>query len=197
MPSPESFGEWIGRKLLFSDVIESDKRVPCITFTVPAKILLLFGAEQGGNKFGLMAPCIEFWIALVMVRDHLTIPFYILSSCPFFNWRCCSAKVLVMGAIFSTCVSFVIYRCIVLPRKQMHKRKVGNCVASMMTPYLIGFGVIMPICALLPYYSMKYFCIRSKIIKFLAARAPQILFFRCSEGEILIWDSDELFWAPF
>ncbi len=97
-----------------------------------------------------------------------------------------SAKVLVMGAIFSTCVSFVIYRCIVLPRKQMHKRKVGNCVASMMTPYLIGFGVIMPICALLPYYSMKYFCIRSKIIKFLAARAPQILFFRCLEGEILI-----------
>ena len=68
----------------------------------------------------------------------------------------------------------------------MHKRKGKDGIDSRMAPYLVGFGVIMPICAVLPYYSMKYFCIRSKIIKFLAARAPQILFFRCSEGEIPI-----------
>jgi hypothetical protein len=66
----------------------------------------------------------------------------------------------------------------------MHERKRGDGVYSGISPYLVGFGVIMPICAALPFYSMRYFCIRSKIVKFLAARAPQILFFRCSEGEI-------------
>ncbi|KAL3810513.1 hypothetical protein ACHAXA_005655 [Cyclostephanos tholiformis] len=156
MYSAVSFGEWVGRNLLFSDVIESDKRVPCIIFTVPANIVNWFGVDHVGNKFGLLAPRIEFWIALVMV--------------------------LIMGAIFSTCMSFVMYHFIVLPRKQMHKRKGRNIVDSGITPYLIGFGVIMPICAVLPYYYMKYFCIRSKIIKFLAACAQLTLFFRCSEA---------------
>jgi hypothetical protein len=74
----------------------------------------------------------------------------------------------------------------------MQKRKNKHIVDLGMTPYLIGFGVIMPICAVLPYYSLKYFCIRSKIIKFLAACAQLTLFFRCSEGEIHICDSDEI-----
>jgi hypothetical protein len=70
MSSAGSFGEWIGRNLLFSDVIESDKRAPFIIFTVPASVLRWFGVDHGGNKFGLLAPCIEFWIALVMVREQ-------------------------------------------------------------------------------------------------------------------------------
>ncbi len=119
--------------------------------------------------------------------------------CPFFIWTLLfrTAKVLIMGAIFSTCMSFVMYHFIVLPRKQMHKRKGRNIVDSGITPYLIGFGVIMPICAVLPYYYMKYFCIRSKIIKFLAACAQLTLFFRCSEGESHVCHSDEILWVPF
>lgn len=70
MSSTASFGEWVGRNLLFSDVLESDKRLPCMTFTINANILKLFGVDRGGNRFGLLAPRIEFWIALVMVRGH-------------------------------------------------------------------------------------------------------------------------------
>jgi hypothetical protein len=99
-----------------------------------------------------------------------------------------------MGAIFGTCMSFVIYHLMILPRKhvQMRKDKHNIIVNSGMTPYLIGFGVIMPICAVLPYYSMKYFCIRSKILKFLAACTHLTSFFRCSEGEMYVCDSDEI-----
>lgn len=89
-----------------------------------------------------------------------------------------------MGAAFASCLSCIIYRFIVLPRNQMHTLKGKHSVDSGMTPFLIGFGFIMPICAVLPYYSMRYFCIRNKIIKFLAACAQLTFFFRCSEGEI-------------
>jgi hypothetical protein len=85
MYSAVSFGEWVGRNLLFSDVIESDKRVPCIIFTVPANIVNWFGVDHVGNKFGLLAPRIEFWIALVMVRGELTIPDDDLSLLSFFH----------------------------------------------------------------------------------------------------------------
>ena len=68
-----TFGEWVGRNLLFSDVIDSDKRLPCMIFTVPANILQWFGVDHGGNKFGLLAPRIEFWIAVVVVRERLTL----------------------------------------------------------------------------------------------------------------------------
>jgi hypothetical protein len=83
MCSAGSFGEWVGRNILFSDVIDSDKRVPCMTFTVPANILHWFGVDHGGNKFGFLAPRIEFWIALVMVRECLTLPSSNL-LCPLF-----------------------------------------------------------------------------------------------------------------
>ena len=69
MSSVGTLGEWVGHNLLFSDIIESDQRVPCIIFTVPPSILHRFGIEDhDDNKFGLLAPCVEFWIALVVVR---------------------------------------------------------------------------------------------------------------------------------
>ena len=73
MSSGGSFGEWVGRNLLFSDVLESDTRVPCMTFAINANFLKLIGVDRGDTKFGLLAPRIEFWIALVTVRGQLTI----------------------------------------------------------------------------------------------------------------------------
>ena len=67
----KAFGEWVGHNLLFSDVLESDGRKPCMTFTVPDFIL-----NYGGDKFGLLAPRIEFWIALLVVR----VPLYLTIS---------------------------------------------------------------------------------------------------------------------
>lgn len=90
-----------------------------------------------------------------------------------------------MGAAITSCLSCIIYRFMILPRKQMHTLKGKRSDDSGMTTFLIGFGVIMPICVVLPFYYMRYFVIRSKIIKFLAACSQLTLFFRCSEGESL------------
>ena len=66
---PFHFGRWVGHHLLFSDVVESDQRTPCVTFTVPDAILRFFGVEAGGNEFGILAPQLQFWLALGTVSD--------------------------------------------------------------------------------------------------------------------------------
>lgn len=155
MSSLSSIGKWVGHYLLFSDILESDKRVPYLTFT-PANFLRWFGIQDCVDTtiiFGLLMPSIEFWTCLIVI--------------------------LLMGAIFASCCCYIMYHYIVLPRKQA--TKLG--VQLTMTPFIIGFGIIMPFCAVSPYYILRYFGIRNKLMKFLAATTQLTLFFRCSEGE--------------
>jgi len=155
MSSHSSFGKWVGHYLLFSDSLESDRRVPYLTFT-PANFLHWFGIQDFVDTsivFGLLVPSIEFWTCLIVI--------------------------LLMGAIFASCCCYIMYHYIVLPRKQA--TKLG--VELTMTPFVIGFGIIMPFCAISPYYILRYFGIRNKLMKFLAATTQLTLFFRCSEGE--------------
>eukprot|EP00571_Detonula_confervacea_P011967 CAMPEP_0172306306 /NCGR_PEP_ID=MMETSP1058-20130122/7405_1 /TAXON_ID=83371 /ORGANISM="Detonula confervacea, Strain CCMP 353" /LENGTH=441 /DNA_ID=CAMNT_0013018147 /DNA_START=36 /DNA_END=1361 /DNA_ORIENTATION=+ len=153
--SSSSFGKWVGHNLLFSDVLESDSRSPCTTFSIPDYFLKLFHMEGGGNKFGLLAPQIEFWIALVAS--------------------------LIMGALFSSCLSCIIYHFIVLPRKEINTQKRKKNLESM-TPFIVGFGIVMPICIVSPYYGLRYFMIKNKILKFFTGVAQITSFFRCSEA---------------
>jgi len=163
-----TFGSWVGNNLLFSETLASDKRTPCLIFTVPDFLVrLLFQMDNDGDggqsvadvKLGLLAPRIEFWIALIMA--------------------------LFLGALFGCFVSCIIYQFIVLPQKKHSKKGGKNDVktnSGSITPFLIGFGIIMPSCVILPYYSLRYLCIKSKIIKFLGGTAQLTTFFRCSEA---------------
>ena len=65
-----SFGTWVGHNLFFSDTLESDTRKPCMIFSMPKIILQTLHLEDDGgeNKFGILIPYLEFWIAMVMVR---------------------------------------------------------------------------------------------------------------------------------
>jgi hypothetical protein len=67
MTSITSIADWIGHNLLFSDYLESDQRTPIVTFSIPQS--LLPGSLEGSEatSLGLLAPSIEFWIALAMV----------------------------------------------------------------------------------------------------------------------------------
>jgi len=144
----------VGHNILFSDYLESDQRTPCFTFSVPESILSLFHVDiSGGNEFGLLAPRIEFYLGLLMT--------------------------LLIGAIFNACVSCIIYQFMVIPRKIQQKSKQDS---QTLLPFLIGFGIIMPLCIVSPYYAVRYFCIKNKILKFLAAVAQAITFFRTSEA---------------
>jgi hypothetical protein len=66
-------GKWIGENLLFSSILESDDRVPCVTFVMPRSIVAMLHILKEGEeeeedmRFGLLLPRIEFWIALVSV----------------------------------------------------------------------------------------------------------------------------------
>jgi hypothetical protein len=68
-------GKWIGENLLFSSVLESDDRVPCVTFIMPRSIVAMLHILKEGDdveeslRFGLLLPRIEFWIALVSVSQ--------------------------------------------------------------------------------------------------------------------------------
>ena len=118
-------------------------------------------------------------------------------------------QTLIMGAIYSSVTSCIIYRWIILPRKEKRRRrrrrkeqeennsnsnnnynnKNGTTTTTTTTnvitpsPYLVGFGIVMPLCAVSPYYYLRYFGIKNKIIKFLAGVAQLTSFFRCSEGK--------------
>ena len=147
MSSLASIGKWVGHYLLSSDLLESDKRVPYLTFT-PANFLRWFGIEDFVDKtivFGLLVPSIEFWTCLIII--------------------------LIMGAMFASICCYVMYHYIVLPRKQATKLGIDLD----MTPFIIGFGFIMPFCAVSPYYILRYFGIRNKLMKFLAA-TTQLLY---------------------
>lgn len=182
-----SYGKWVGDSILFNDVLESDQRTPCMIFTMPNSILRLFHMEGGGDKFGLLAPQLEFWIALAVVRilffplnlfeQHFLAPTnnYLLSSYHFFL-----LQTLLLGSIFSSCISCMIYHLIVLPQK-LNKKKSKH--VESMTPFIIGFGIIMPICAAFPYFFLRHFYVKNKILKFLSGLAQLTTFFRCSEGE--------------
>lgn len=182
-----NFGQWVGHNLLFSEVLETDNRTPCFIFSVPNTVLKMLRMDAGGNKFGVLAPAIEFWIALIMVRGQDSIingsvcdvlfTLHILFHHTFFTLH---LKTLVIGGLFNLLVSCIIYQFIVLPQKQSNQKGRKN---ESMAPFIVGFGIIMPLCVVTPYYAVRYFCIKSKIIKFLTGVAQVLTFFRCSEGK--------------
>ena len=145
--SLQSIGSWIGHNLLYSEVLESDQRLPCLTFTI-----------AGYGTYGLLAPSLQFWLAL--------------GTC------------LVLGAIYSAILSCVMYKFIILPRK-LHSQSSSsksNEYHSTSTSLLIGFGVIMPLCVIYPYYGIHFLLIKNKVIKFLFGIASLTTAFRCSEA---------------
>lgn len=81
----------------------------------------------------------------------------------------------------------IMYQFIVLPRKRASKGKAGEQrPGSSTSPYLVGFGIVMPICLVSPYYGLRLFGVKNKIIKFLVGIEAVFSFFRCSEGELLL-----------
>mmetsp|Transcript_365 Transcript_365/g.779 ORF Transcript_365/g.779 Transcript_365/m.779 type:complete len:436 (-) Transcript_365:2568-3875(-) len=142
--SLQSIGSWIGHNLLYSEVLESDQRLPCLTFTI-----------AGYGTYGLLAPSLQFWLAL--------------GTC------------LVLGAIYSAILSCVMYKFIILPRK-LHSQSSKSKYHSTSTSLLIGFGVIMPLCVIYPYYGIHFLLIKNKVIKFLFGIASLTTAFRCSEA---------------
>ena len=141
--SSSSLGTWIGQTFFFSDILESDTRTPVLQFTIPDIILQIFLMSKNNNddddvqyKFGILIPYVEFWIAL--------------------------AVTLLMGAIFSSCISVIMYYFIILPQKQSKKNNNDS-----MTHFLVGFGIVMPICVVSPYLGLRYFGIKNKVMKFL------------------------------
>jgi len=69
-----SFGSFVGHNFFFSDTLESDTRKPCMIFSMPKIILQILHLEDDGvgNKFGILVPYLEFWIAMVMVRGYIS-----------------------------------------------------------------------------------------------------------------------------
>jgi hypothetical protein len=136
----QSIGRWVGHNLLYSEAIESDQRLPCLTFTI------------GGGTYGFLAPSLQFWLAL--------------GTC------------LLLGAIYSAILSCLMYKFIILPRKSSSSKANSSNTTSL----LIGFGFIMPLCVIYPYYGIHFFLIKNKIIKFLFGTASLTTSFRCSEA---------------
>ena len=138
----QSIGKWMGNNILYSEALASDQRVPCITFSI------------AGSRYGLLAPSLQFWLAL--------------GTC------------LLLGAIYSTILSCIMYQFIILPRKKKKKHD-HDASSSTTTSLLVGFGFIVPLCVIYPYYGIHFFLIKNKVIKFLFGIASLTTAFRCSE----------------
>eukprot|EP00573_Skeletonema_grethae_P002317 CAMPEP_0201687430 /NCGR_PEP_ID=MMETSP0578-20130828/1500_1 /ASSEMBLY_ACC=CAM_ASM_000663 /TAXON_ID=267565 /ORGANISM="Skeletonema grethea, Strain CCMP 1804" /LENGTH=436 /DNA_ID=CAMNT_0048171587 /DNA_START=55 /DNA_END=1365 /DNA_ORIENTATION=+ len=139
----QSIGKWMGNNILYSEALASDQRVPSITFSI------------AGSRYGLLAPSLQFWLAL--------------GTC------------LLLGAIYSTILSCIMYQFIILPRKKKKKHD-HDASSSTTTSLLVGFGFIVPLCVIYPYYGIHFFLIKNKVIKFLFGIASLTTAFRCSEA---------------
>ena len=80
----------------------------------------------------------------------------------------------MMGAMFNIDMSLLIWQFIIGPRS----RGKGDPI----TAGLVGFGVLMPFCALAPYYGVRHLRVQNKMMKFIIGVAPLTTFFRCSEA---------------
>jgi nitrate/nitrite transporter NarK len=95
---------------------------------------------------------------------------------------------MLMGSMFNIILAILSYKFIVLPRKlvqQAHKKNDSAHQSSNITlllPYLFGFGVIMPLATIYPYYCIPYFGVKNKLLKFFFGVQSLTTFFRCSEG---------------
>ena len=157
-------GKYIGETILFSSYLEDDIRTPFVTFPLPTFIASsLLGQEDA--QLGIVMASLQFWIALLFV--------------------------MLMGCIFNVFVAILSYNMIVLPRRRQHhsyqrnSKKDGDTTNDdqrTMTHFLFGFGVIMPLSAIYPYYCIPFFGVKNKVLKFFFGVQSLTTFFRCSEG---------------
>jgi hypothetical protein len=153
----QSIGTWVGHNLLYSETLASDQRTPCLTFTTS---IIGNHHQVGQTTYGLLAPSLQFWLAL--------------------------GNVLILGAIYGTILSCVMYQFIILPRKRQkkkyHQHNHHHQHHPSSTSLLIGFGIIIPLCVIYPYYGIHYFLIKNKVVKFFFGLASLTTGFRCSES---------------
>lgn len=151
-------GRYIGETFLFSTYLESDIRPPLLAFSMPT------GGEHQNVEIGLIMLSLDFWISLLVV--------------------------VLIGSAFNLAVAIVSYYFIVLPRKrtqQRHKKDDGkdSIANARIMPYLIGFGVVMPLAVYYPFCCIPIFGVRNKVLKFFFGVQSITTFFRCSEGMMM------------
>mmetsp|Transcript_24717 Transcript_24717/g.38074 ORF Transcript_24717/g.38074 Transcript_24717/m.38074 type:complete len:424 (-) Transcript_24717:75-1346(-) len=80
---------------------------------------------------------------------------------------------IMLNVLLSTMLSVVVKTFIIDARGKSNK----------VSPYLIGYGIIIPLVFIYPYYFVSIFDVRNKLIKFLCgAIVPTVVSFRVSEA---------------
>lgn len=149
-------GSWVGRVLLFSETSDTDATPPWMTVRLP--VGAIFERLPSWTGMGKHSAATADLIGP-------SIPFWIALL-----------NLFIVGACFSTLMSCMMHSWIILPSKQQN-RKPGQP-----TGFLVGFGLLMPLCAAFPYYGVQYFAIRNKIHRFLFCLGPLTTFFRCPQA---------------
>ena len=158
--SESSIGRYIGESILFSTYLENDIRTPFASLSIPATATSFLGENYKNVKLGLVMTSIEFWIAILVV--------------------------LFIGSLFNIIMAVLSYNFIVLPKKRQHelqhKKYDKGSHRGTITPYIFGFGVIMPLAIMYPYQCIRYFGVKNTLMKFFFGVQSITTFFRCSEG---------------
>lgn len=109
----QSIGTWVGHNLLFSEALESDQRLPRLTFTI------------GGGRYGVLAPSLHFWLALGTCLILGAIYSAIL-SCFMYNFIILPRKQKSSNSNTSTTTSllisfgFIMPLCVIYPYYGLH-----------------------------------------------------------------------------
>ena len=156
-----SIGRYIGETVLFRTYLEDDIRTPFASFSIPAAATSFLGDGYKNVKLGIVMPSIEFWIAMLVV--------------------------VFIGSLFNLILAVISYNFIVVPRKRQQRlqnKKDGGKEShdGIITPYIFGFGIIMPLATMYPYYCIRFFGVKNKLLKFFFGVQSITTFFRCSEG---------------
>jgi len=77
--------------------------------------------------------------------------------------------VLFMQGLFGALIALIVHK-LIIPRRETP------------TSYLVGYGIVIPCCMLFPFYVIRAFDIRNKVVKFMFTTNPAMLMFRCMEA---------------
>jgi len=84
---------------------------------------------------------------------------------------------LFISELFVVVIAFIVYHGIIPNRGS------ATTTTTTVSPYLIGFGIVCPLCLIFPFWIMNFFEFRNEVLRFTAlAMLPITCMFHCTEA---------------
>jgi len=140
-------------QLFLQSLFEDDMLVEDRPVAYSFQVPLLPIGGGGGGTMDVLLPKLDFWQQLIYL--------------------------LIIQVIFLLAFAVVIHQCIIVPYRDEKGNKINS---TSVFPYLLGYGILIPIVLQLPYPIITYLKLRNHVLRMSLAVLPSNVTFRCIEA---------------